>query len=136
MYLRFRWVQCQIDTLEKCTSVSEIRTVLESLPEGLEETYRRILIAIERQRSDACLVQRALVWLVGALRPMRMRELLEGVMIDPECRELDSRFRLMKGSDLLDVCRSLIVHHEETDTITLSHMSVKVRSSSVLSSYT
>ena len=123
---RFRWVQCQIDTIENCSSVSDIRKVLESLPEGLEETYRRILIAIDRRLSDARLVRRALVWLVGALRPMYMRELLEAVMVDPEYRALDSRFRLMKGADLLDVCRSLVVHHEETDIITLSHMSVKV----------
>ncbi|KAF8552325.1 ankyrin [Imleria badia] len=122
---RFRWVQCQIDTLEKCSSVSEIRRVLESLPEGLEETYRRILIAIDRRLSDARLARRALVWLVGALRPMYMRELREAVMIDPEYRALDSRFGLMKGADLLDVCRSLVVYHEETDIITLSHMSVK-----------
>ena len=57
---------------------------------------------------------------------MYMRELLEAVMVDPEYRALDSRFRLMKGADLFDVCRSLVVHHEETDIITLSHMSVKV----------
>ena len=125
---RFRWVQCQIDTLEKCTSVSEVRRVLESLPEGLEETYRRILLAIDRRLSDARLVRRALVWLVASQRPMRMRELLEGLAIDPIRRVLDSRFALIKGADLLDVCRSLVVHHEETDIITLSHMSVKVSS--------
>jgi len=100
--------------------------VLESLPEGLEETYRRILIAIDRQSSDARIVRRALVWLVTALRPMCMRELLEALTIDPIRRALDPRFALIKGVDLLDVCRSLVVHHEETDIITLSHMSVKV----------
>ena len=100
--------------------------MLESLPEGLEETYRRILIAIDRCPSDARLVRRALVWLVAALRPMRLHELLEGIMIDPDYRALDSRFGLMKAADLLEFCRSLVVHHEETDVITLSHMSVKV----------
>ncbi|KAI9573047.1 ankyrin repeat-containing domain protein [Boletus coccyginus] len=121
----FRWVQCQIDTLEKCSSVSEIQMVLESLPEGLEETYRRILVAIDRRLSDARLVQRALVWLVTALRPMCMRELLEGLTIDPMRRASDFRFPLIKGADLLDICRCLVVHHEETDIIMLSHMSVK-----------
>ncbi|KAH0828821.1 hypothetical protein J3R83DRAFT_3272 [Lanmaoa asiatica] len=115
----------RIDTLDKCASVSEIRKVLESLPEGLEETYRRILIAIDRRLSDGCLVRRALVWLVASLRPMRMRELLEGLTIDPIRRALDPRFALMKGANLLEVCRCLVVYHEETDIITLSHMSVK-----------
>ena len=57
---------------------------------------------------------------------MRMCEALEGLAIDPIRRILDSRFALIKGADLLDVCRSLVVHHKETDIITLSHMSVKV----------
>ena len=123
---RFRWVQCQIDTLDKCTSITEIRKVLESLPDGLEETYRRILVAIDRRPYDARRVRRALVWLVTALRPMQMDELLEAIMIDASYRALDSRFRLMDGTDFLEVCRSLVVHHQETDIISLSHMSVKV----------
>ena len=123
---RFRWVQCQIDTLDKCTSITEIRKVLESLPEGLDETYRRILIAIDRRPYDARRARRALVWLVTALRPMRMDELLEAIMIDANYRALDSRFRLMDGADFLEVCRSLVVHHQETEIISLSHMSVKV----------
>jgi len=123
---RFRWVQCQIDTLDKCTSVSEIRGVLESLPEGLEETYRRILIAIDRCLPDARLVRRALVWLVAALRPMRLCELLEGLTIDPIRRSLDTRFALIKGANFLEVSRSLVIHNKETDIVTLSHMSVKV----------
>ena len=100
--------------------------MLEILPEGLEETYRRILIAIDRCLSDSLLVRRALVWLVAALRPMRLRELLEGVTIDPIRRALDPGFTLIKGVDFLEVSRSLVVHHKETDIVTLSHMSVKV----------
>ena len=100
--------------------------MLERLPEGLEETYRRILLAIDRRLYDARRVRRALVWLVTALRSLRMDELLEGIMIDPDYRALDSRFGPMKSADLLELCRSLVVHDEETGTITLSHMSVKV----------
>ena len=100
--------------------------MLESLPEGLDETYRRILIAIDRRPYDARRARRALVWLVTALRPMRMDELLEAIMIDANYRALDSRFRLMDGADFLEVCRSLVVHHQETEIISLSHMSVKV----------
>ncbi|KAH0828831.1 hypothetical protein J3R83DRAFT_3300 [Lanmaoa asiatica] len=55
-----------------------------------------------------------------------MRELLEELAIDPIRRVFDTRFALIKDSDLLDVCRSLVVYHEETDIITLSHMSVQL----------
>ncbi|KAH0839350.1 hypothetical protein J3R83DRAFT_32 [Lanmaoa asiatica] len=121
----FRWVQCQIDTLEKCTSVSEIRRVLNSLPEGLEETYRKILIAIDRRLEDSCQVRRGLMWLVTALRPMRLCELLEGLTINPIRRALDPGFTLIKGADFLEVSKSLVIHRKETDIVTLSHMSVK-----------
>ena len=100
--------------------------MLESLPEGLEETYRRTLIAIDRRPCDVRRVRRVLVWLVTALRPMRLDELLEAAMIDLDYQALDSRFKLMNAAYLLEVCRSLVVHHEETDIISLSHMSVKV----------
>lgn len=100
--------------------------MLGSLPEGLEETYRRILIAIDRRLEDSCLVRRALGWLVAALRPMRLRELLEGVTIDPVRRALDPGFTLIKGVDFLEVSRSLVIHNKDTDIVTLSHLSVKV----------
>ena len=123
---RFRWVQCQIDTLDRCTSVSEIRSALEHLPEGLEETYRRILIAINKRQPEARLVRRGLVWLVTALRPMRLGELLEAITIDSARRALDPGFTLMNDIDFLEVSRSLVIHHVETDIVSLSHMSVKV----------
>jgi hypothetical protein len=126
---RFRWVQCQIDMLEKCAPGPEIQRALKSLPEGLEETYRRILLAIDRSPSDARLVQRVLVWLVASLRPIRMTELLEGIAIDPQYHMLDSSYSSMKGTNfLLEVCQSLVVHDDDTDIIALSHMSVKVSS--------
>ena len=119
-------MQCQIDTLDKCTSVSEIRSALAHLPEGLEETYRRILITIDRRWPEARLVRRGLAWLVTALRPMRLGELLEAITIDSARRALDPGFTLMNDIDFLEVSRSLVIHHVETDIVSLSHMSVKV----------
>ncbi|KAF8415982.1 ankyrin repeat-containing domain protein [Boletus edulis BED1] len=65
------------------------------------------------------------MWLVTALRPMRLHELLEGVTIDPIRRVLDPGFILIQGLDFLEVSRSLVVHNKETDIVALSHMSVK-----------
>ena len=80
-----------------------------------------MLITIDRCPSDALLVRRALVWLVAALRPMRLRELLEGLTIDRVRRALDCRFTLINAADFLEVSRSLVIHHKETDIVTLSH---------------
>ena len=40
---RFRWVQCQLDALERCATDWELKKVLDHLPEGLEEMYEKIL---------------------------------------------------------------------------------------------
>ncbi|KAF2807352.1 purine and uridine phosphorylase [Mytilinidion resinicola] len=42
----FRWVACQIDALEDCLDYPTLRTALNSLPKTLDETYKRIIVAI------------------------------------------------------------------------------------------
>ena len=42
--MMFRWVVLQLAELEKCSSRYEIDKQLAELPEGLDETYNRILI--------------------------------------------------------------------------------------------
>ncbi len=54
MAYRFRWVFCQLETLENCFAYEEVQKALSSLPDTLDETYRRILTNIpERQLNKA-----------------------------------------------------------------------------------
>ncbi|KIJ08962.1 hypothetical protein PAXINDRAFT_172692, partial [Paxillus involutus ATCC 200175] len=122
----FRWVQCQIDTLAKCPSAGEMRTTLKSLPSGLDETYERILRTIDRHESQRTLVKRALVWLVAALRPLRLSDIMEALKIDLERRILDDDIVPTHEIVLLDACGSLVTHNIKTDIVSLSHFSVKV----------
>ncbi|KAF9223940.1 hypothetical protein BS17DRAFT_126483 [Gyrodon lividus] len=85
----FRWVQCQIDSLAQCTSAGEIRTTLISLPIGLDETYERILRMIDGKEFQGKLVRRALVWLIAALRPLQLPDIIEALKIDLERRTLN-----------------------------------------------
>ncbi|KAF8439131.1 ankyrin repeat-containing domain protein [Boletus edulis BED1] len=121
----FRWVQCQIDTLNRCTTKAEVRGALDNLPIGLDETYQRILATIDVGSPEGKLALRALVWLVGALRPLRLPELLEGLAIDLERRTMDPDTGLMHKDALLDACGSLVTYNEDTDILILSHFSVK-----------
>jgi hypothetical protein len=43
---RFRWAVCQLDTIGKCRNRLKLRESLASLPPTLDETYDRILCAI------------------------------------------------------------------------------------------
>ena len=125
---RFRWVQCSIDTLSKCVTLKDIQIALNCLPEGLDETYERILLAIDVGTREGQLALRALVWLVAALRPLHIDELMEGLSINVKKRTLDSSMRPIHREVLLDACGSLVTYTEKTNIIILSHFSVKVSS--------
>ena len=123
---RFRWVQCSLGALDRCVTRKEVHNALNSLPEGLDETYERILLAIGTETMTGQLAQRALIWLVAALRPLRLAEIMEALSINLRTRTLDSDVGPMHSGALLDACGSLVTYTEKTGIIILSHSSVKV----------
>ncbi|KAI9568266.1 hypothetical protein HD554DRAFT_791948 [Boletus coccyginus] len=98
----FRWIQCQIDTLRKCATGRDIRTALYSLPRGLDETYERILGAIDPHSSDG-----------------------KALSIDLQGRRLDREIAPVHGYALLDTLGSLVAYNDETDVVDLAHFSIK-----------
>ena len=129
---RFRWVQCSIDALDRCVTRKEVRKALDSLPKGLNETYERILLTIDTETSAGKLTQQALVWLVAALRPLRLSEIMEALSINLQRRTLDSDIGPMHSGALLDACGTLVTYTERTGIIILSHSSVKVNAANGL----
>lgn len=124
---RFRWVQCQLDILKRCATGQELREALDNLPTELETTYERILDAIDERRWEGKLARRALAWLVVALEPLHLRQIVDGLSADLLLpRRMDREIRL-SGTALLDALSSLVSYHKETDVVALSHFSVKVR---------
>ncbi|KAF8133974.1 hypothetical protein EV363DRAFT_1214661, partial [Boletus edulis] len=121
----FRWVQCSIDTLDRCVTRKEVRNALDSLPKGLDETYERILLAIDMETPSGRLAQRALVWLVAAHRNLRLTEIMEALSINLKTRTLDLDIGPMHSGALLDACGSLVTYSEKTGIIILAHFSVK-----------
>ena len=130
---RFRWAQCSIDALDRCLTRKEVRNALDNLPKGLNETYERILLAINTETSAGKLTQQALVWLVAALRPLRLSEIMEALSINLQTRTLDSDIGPMHSGAFLDACGSLVTYTERTGIVILSHSSVKVNTANGLS---
>lgn len=116
-----------MDTLDRCVTRKAIRNALNGLPVGLDKTYERILRAIDANTGEGQLAQQVLIWLVAALRPLKLSEIMEGLSIDLETRTLDLEFGPMHAGTLSDVCGSLVTYTKKTDIILLSHSSVKVR---------
>lgn len=122
---RFRWVQCQLDALKRCRTKAELKEALDNLPEGLEATYERILWAIDERNAEGNLARRALVWLMVALEPLRLAQIVDGLSVVPAQRKVARQAHWLRVA-LLSTLSSLVSHYEDTDLLTLSHFSVKV----------
>src|SRR5712692_2689316 len=106
---RFRWVVCQVDCLCRCFPAS-IRSVLADLPEGLDETYERVLLGIDKQKRKYA--QRLFQCLLVSIRPLRIEELAEvfAVQFEGTASPLfNEKFRPADaGEAVLSACSSLI----------------------------
>ncbi|KAF9233918.1 ankyrin repeat-containing domain protein [Melanogaster broomeanus] len=121
----FRWVQCQLDRLNDCRTDGDIRTVLDTLPTGLFETYERILSTIEEKEFDGAVASRTLMWLVVALEPLTLSQLGEALKLELGCPTLNNDIAPMHDIDIMDICGSLLSYDEKSGIVVLSHYSVK-----------
>ncbi|KAH9025899.1 hypothetical protein EDB84DRAFT_1440272 [Lactarius hengduanensis] len=127
----FRWVFCQLDTLQHCFP-SNLRQFLNELPESLDETYERILRTINKAQKDNA--RRLLQCLAVAVRPLRVEELAELLAFDfqgsssggiPKLKD-DWRWDDQEEA-VLSTCSSLIaiVPSGGSQVVQFSHFSVK-----------
>lgn len=83
----FRWAQCQLDALSQLRTIRAIRTNLNQLPKGLNETYANILK--RTSKDDVELLRRILLWVTFAVLPLTTEELHEAVAIEAGIGSLD-----------------------------------------------
>ncbi|KAK1704363.1 hypothetical protein BDP67DRAFT_215096 [Colletotrichum lupini] len=74
----FRWVQCQLDSLEKCIDSNQVDETLASLPPDLPSTYERILVNLDVK--SAARVRDVMVALAFARRPLQVGEVLNQLL--------------------------------------------------------
>ena len=106
-YFRFRWAACQLDAIGKCRNRATLHKYLQSIPQGLDETYDRILSSISDE--DAPYAVRILRWLAFSTRPLLLCEVAEVAAIDVD-REpaFDGDEILENPIEVLDICSSLV----------------------------
>ena len=126
---RFRWVFCQLETLQNCLP-QNIPHVLSELPASLDETYERVLKEIGAANRHHA--YRLLQCLTVAVRPLRVEELAEILALDfdnskdgiPQLKE-DWRSKDQQEA-VLSTCSSLIavVDTGYQHVVQFSHFSV------------
>jgi ankyrin repeat protein len=125
---RFRWVVCQFDCLCRCLPAS-IRSALADLPDGLDETYKRMLLGIDKQKRN--LARRLFQCLLVSIRPLRVEELAEILAIqfdEAAPPSFNAAWRPENAEEaVLSACSSLIsfVDREGRRVVQFSHFSVK-----------
>ncbi|KAH9888269.1 ankyrin repeat-containing domain protein [Xylariomycetidae sp. FL2044] len=105
----FRWVFCQIEELKKCRTKAKFLQAIHTLPETLSETYTRIIDSIDPDFQDHVL--RSLAWIAFAKRPLKLSQVAEAAVIDPDATvpfDPDNRF-FDPENDILDLLGSLVV---------------------------
>ncbi|RMZ90014.1 hypothetical protein DV736_g2766, partial [Chaetothyriales sp. CBS 134916] len=122
----FLWVNLQLDSLchsSKAQRDDLVEEVLENLPEGLEDTYIRILERIENQSEYMRgLALNCLGWMIYARRPLSIEELQDALATNSSCKcRQDLRPDSVKV--ILEACGNLL--EEANDTIRPIHYSVQ-----------
>ncbi|KFY91042.1 hypothetical protein V500_04822 [Pseudogymnoascus sp. VKM F-4518 (FW-2643)] len=103
----FLWVACQLNSLRKCVTASDVDKVLKSLPKTLDNTYERILMSIDTEHIQIAHI--ALRWISHAHRPVTIEELAEAVIIDlTACPSVNPRNRIPEPSWLMEILTGLV----------------------------
>ena len=119
---------CQLEVLRHCFP-SSVRSILDELPESLEETYERILREVRKPNQGHA--HRLLQCLVAAVRPLRVEELAEVLAFDFNTKgipKLNVGWRWKDQEEaVMSACSSLVVIVKDGDSriVQFSHFSVK-----------
>ncbi len=101
-----------------------IRETLRNLPEGLGNTYKRILTKIGDSYSRTALAQKVFQWATVAKRPLHVEELREAVAIDANDETWDED-KFPHEDLMLESCRGLIIKDEDDGTVHFAHHTVR-----------
>lgn len=121
-------MQCQLLEISRCRRLGSVEKALLNLPPGLNATYERILNAIKDSGDDDIEIARSVVkWIIGASAPLKLTQLAEALKLDAEGGKLDASLAVFDPEAILEICAGLITFIPSSETVVLSHFTVKVR---------
>ncbi|KAF9235659.1 hypothetical protein BU15DRAFT_77782 [Melanogaster broomeanus] len=97
----------------------------EIIPSLLKKADGMILERIDKKKFGGQIAKSILLWLVGALKPLNLKLLTEGVTFDIQRSEKSNGEGFLSNEDFLNVCGSLVRYDRKDDVVSLSHFSVK-----------
>ncbi|ORY18041.1 hypothetical protein BCR34DRAFT_381379 [Clohesyomyces aquaticus] len=104
----FLYAVSALGSLRRCLCDADIDDWLDCMPPKTFDLYDRILFQMEEMHYEKAVT--LLKWLIVAERPLRLEELVEGLLID-RTLHLNPKRRLSE-SDLLEICPMLVKTYE------------------------
>ncbi|KAK0848237.1 hypothetical protein LTS02_014143 [Friedmanniomyces endolithicus] len=102
----FRWAVCQLDALQSCLDLPSLREALQSLPEGLNDTYTRILRSIPEVHKSRAV--RILQFLIFTEYPLRLEEIVDAIAVNlQQTPAFEPENRLLDPREIAGYCSSL-----------------------------
>ncbi|KAL2832103.1 hypothetical protein BDW59DRAFT_181441 [Aspergillus cavernicola] len=118
----FLWVYLQLEILwDTCHTDAEIRSALDTLPKGLEETYGRCINRLTLKDTYALKVLR---WVSFAISPLHIEELREAVTFGLEDTEWNAE-KMPQKDVLIGCCANLVIIDHTDNCVRFAHSSVK-----------
>ncbi|KAK2035979.1 ankyrin repeat protein [Colletotrichum somersetense] len=117
----FRWAKMCMDRLSTLRTGRDVRRAMADIPSTLNGFYAGILARIPKQ--DRAIAREALTWLCFSLRPLRLRELAEAVVLEEGDVDIDDDSRLTDPAIILEICQGLA--HANGHSVTLAHDSIR-----------
>ncbi|KAL3293671.1 vegetatible incompatibility protein HET-E-1 [Colletotrichum asianum] len=118
----FQWAALQIQQLNRLSvwSRSNISEHLEIAPKGLEAAYDVVWEQIQDMpRGQACMAQRAFLWVLCAFEPLHTAELSLAMQLGPKATRPDTA---LDKENILDICGNLLTCvYDEREKIYLWH---------------
>ena len=114
----FLWTSLTLQELEATNSEEQILEVLESVPEGMDDVYSRILSRIMATPRNCELAKAILRWVVCAARPLLVEELKEAIKLD--IRETPHNLEKDAGT----ICGHL-VYVDNKQRVQVAHQTVR-----------
>ncbi|KAF5581874.1 ankyrin repeat-containing protein [Fusarium pseudoanthophilum] len=128
----FLLARLHLESILSCQNDKETIEAMDNLPSSIDETYARMLKAIEedlRRLADNGLAlsrfKQVLQWVGGAIRPLKLHELGEALWIDPNREDPDRNEIIIDPTAILKTYQSLVQWNEETGEVSFCHYSLK-----------
>lgn len=122
--IRFLWVSFQLDELCEAYSDAMIRDTLRDLPEGLIETYQRILNRISKHPRRIAMANKIFKWTTCARRPLLITEMKEAIAFDTNDTFWDIEKIPTDEHHIIGACGNLIILDDD-ESIRFAHHTVQ-----------